>query len=96
MKGYNLSLCNKSHGILFNVSPYLLLRYITQALDIDESGDRMVALELYQKSLTLLRSGLASLQSSVGESLSSVDIHRLRGQMEKYDNGVLESVAVLD
>ena len=60
-------------------------RYITQALSVDERGDCMQALELYNKSLTTIRSGLAVLQSSVGAEVDDDSALRaLRGKMEGY------------
>ena len=44
----------------------------------------MKALELYNKSLSTIRSGLAILQSSVGvESGDSPALHEIRGKMER-------------
>lgn len=60
-------------------------RFIAEALSEDEKGDRMAALELYNKSLSTIRSGLAVLQSSVGAEVSeNSSLHEIRGKMERY------------
>ena len=52
---------------------------------MDEGGDRMSALELYSKSLSAIRSGLASLHSSVGaDGASSAALLEVRGKMERF------------
>ena len=59
-------------------------RFIGQALTADEKGERMAALELYNKSLSTIRSGLAILQSSVGmEAAGDSTLHEIRGKMER-------------
>ena len=60
-------------------------RFIGEALTADEKGDRMNALELYNKSLSIIRSGLAALQSSVGSAdPQDPQLHELRGKLERY------------
>jgi len=55
-------------------------RQITQALSIDERGERMEALELYNKALTTLRSGLATLCRERGEDAG---MRETRAKMER-------------
>lgn len=44
----------------------------------------MIALELYNKSLSTIRSGLAVLLSSVGdEAALGSSVHEIRGKMER-------------
>jgi hypothetical protein len=75
MEGLGTSLCTWD----------ILCRFIGQALSADEKGDRMNALELYNKSLSAIRSGLAILQSSVGaEAGQDSAIHDIRGKMERW------------
>ena len=56
---------------------FLPCRQITQALSVDERGERMEALELYNKALTALQSGLAKLS---GDDLR---LKEIQGKMEK-------------
>ena len=67
-----------------NAIVIIVHRLIGQALSADEKDEWMNALELYSKSLSVIRSGLAVLQSSVGAELADgSSIHELRGKMEK-------------
>ena len=43
----------------------------------------MEALELYNRSLTLLRSGLASLRTTLEESLGPAELQQLKDKMNK-------------
>lgn len=69
---------------IYSILYVRLSRFIGEALSQDEGSDRMKALELYNKSLSTIRSGLAILQSSVGaESGDSPALHEIRGKMER-------------
>ena len=52
-------------------------RYVTRALSEDECGDKMGALEWYNKALSTLTSGLATLQTNDGT------LRDVRTRMEK-------------
>ena len=43
----------------------------------------MEALDLYNKSLTYLRSGVASLRTTLGDSLTTMALNELKGKMER-------------
>ena len=48
----------------------------------------MEALDLYNKSLTYLRSGVASLRTTLGDSLTTMALNELKGKMERCVCGV--------
>ncbi len=60
-----------------------MCRFIGDALGEDEGGRRMEALELYNRSLTLLRSGVASLRTTLEESLGTAELQQLKEKMNK-------------
>ena len=55
-------------------------RFVSRALKQDEKGERMSALELYNKALSTLQSGLAILQAS---SQLTSGLKELKAKMEK-------------
>jgi len=67
-------------------------RQITQALSVDERGERMEALELYNKALTTLRSGLATLCREKGEDAG---MRETRAKMERMKEQVKSRMETL-
>lgn len=60
---------------------YFYDRFVERALKSDEKNDRMTALDLYNKALNAVQSGLSIIQSS--QQVTST-MRELKKKMEKY------------